>query len=457
MDVATGPARAPRRFRPRLGRARPLLLVVLPLLALVATLASPPRPAGATFHIARISEAMFGVNGDPNVQYVEINMLTIAQGQVGHTRLSAWNADGSFFGVLLEVPSGVTNSNTNVKWIMATPGFAAASGITPDFTFAPATLPSTGMICWGAPGVSAPNPPTRTASDPLNYVDCIPYGGYAAGNVRFASATPFGLGNGTQSLTRVSSTNDTSVDMDLECPTPQANSGAVGFNRDANFISNHPTYAVDDKTRVNSDTVGDGCGDSDDDNDGIPDGTETNLASLQSVCPAATATTDPFKLDTDGDRVTDGAECALGSDPANAASKPAPPAPGTDSDADGLSNTFEAAIGTNPNAKDTDGDGLQDGWEYKGHGSNPLVVDTDGDGVTDGCEVASLNGDTVVNAGDQSLLAAENGRAVPVAAKLTNFDLNKDGAFNAGDLAIQASRVGGAPVKCPLVSPWPPA
>jgi hypothetical protein len=44
-----------------------------------------------------------------------------------------------------------------------------------------------------------------------------------------------------------------------------------------------------------------------------------------------------------------------------------------------------------------------------------------------------------------------------VAAKLTNFDLNKDGAFNAGDLAIQASRVGGAPVKCPLVSPWPPA
>ena len=179
--------------------------------------------------------------------------------------------------------------------------------------------------------------------------------------------------------------------MDAAGNTSQV-SGAIPStpNNDANFINNHPTYVVDDKTLVNSDAAGDAC-DLDDDNDGIPDATETNLVTLQAVCPSATAVLDPMKLDSDGDRVTDGAECALGSDPANAASKPAAPVPGTDADGDGLSDAFEAMIGTNPNAKDTDGDGLQDGWEYKGYGSNPLVVDTDGDGVTDGCEVASLN------------------------------------------------------------------
>ena len=95
-------------------------------------------------------------------------------------------------------------------------------------------------------------------------------------------------------------------------------------NNDDNLIDISPPYANDDKTLAKSDLMGDAC-DPDDDNDGIPDTTETNLASLQSVCPTATAVTSPLALDTDGDRVTDGAECALGSDPANIASKAGSP------------------------------------------------------------------------------------------------------------------------------------
>ena len=96
-------------------------------------------------------------------------------------------------------------------------------------------------------------------------------------------------------------------------------------NHDANFIDNSPPYvpAVDDKTLAVSDGAGDAC-DLDADNDGMLDATE----STGPPCDSATAATDPMKLDSDGDRVTDGAECALGSDPANAASKPAAPAPG---------------------------------------------------------------------------------------------------------------------------------
>jgi hypothetical protein len=43
----------------------------------------------------------------------------------------------------------------------------------------------------------------------------------------------------------------------------------------------------------------------------------------------------------------------------------------TDSDGDGLSNAFEASIGTDPFNPDTDGDGVNDGMEFS-FGSNPL-------------------------------------------------------------------------------------
>ncbi len=209
---------------------------------------------------------------------------------------------------------------------------------------------------------------------------------------------------------------------------------------DGNFIDQSPPYVVDDSTRANSDAPGDEC-DSDADNDGRP----ASAYGVEAPCNGS-GTLNPLNEDTDGDRVLDGAECALGSNPTDPLSKPAPPAPGTDSDGDGLSDAFEATIGTNPNAKDSDGDGLQDGWEYKGYNTNPLSTETDGDGVRDGCEVASLNPDTVVNVGDQALLA-ELARAVPPSQKLANMDLNKDGAINPGDQAFQASMIG--PGKCP--------
>ncbi|WP_412972481.1 Ig-like domain-containing protein [Glaciecola sp. MF2-115] len=58
-----------------------------------------------------------------------------------------------------------------------------------------------------------------------------------------------------------------------------------------------------------------------------------------------------------------------------------------DTDGDGLGDTEEADITlTDPNDADTDDDRLSDGFEVQ-IGSNPLVVDTDGDGYNDGDEV----------------------------------------------------------------------
>jgi hypothetical protein len=67
-----------------------------------------------------------------------------------------------------------------------------------------------------------------------------------------------------------------------------------------------------------------------------------------------------------------------------------------DADRDGLSDGTETLLGTNPNERDTDHDGLSDYAEVNydgdlaytpGADTNPLVADSDGDGVNDGMEV----------------------------------------------------------------------
>lgn len=220
MDATTRPAHA----------FTYLLRFLMPMAALIAALVVGGlrvTPAAATFHISQINEVMFGAGGDANLQYVEIKMLSSGQNLVHNTRLSAWNADGSFFGVLLLVPTDVPNGTTGATWIMATSDLQPATGLKPDFTFPAVTLPATGMICWGAPGIVTPDPSTWDPSNPLNYVDCVPYGGYVAANIRNAPATALEPGDGTLSLTRIASTTSTASNFAYQCPTPKNNAGAM--------------------------------------------------------------------------------------------------------------------------------------------------------------------------------------------------------------------------------------
>lgn len=66
-------------------------------------------------------------------------------------------------------------------------------------------------------------------------------------------------------------------------------------------------------------------------------------------------------------------------------------ASGLDSDGDGLLDSREAELGTDPNERDSDRDGIDDRTEAD-TGTDPLQRDTDNDGLLDGREDANRNG-----------------------------------------------------------------
>ncbi len=71
--------------------------------------------------------------------------------------------------------------------------------------------------------------------------------------------------------------------------------------------------------------------------------------------------------------------------------------PDADDDGDGLNNSDEARLGTDPDNDDTDGDGLTDGKEVNLHKTDPLNPDTDMDKLTDDVEINTLYPESVVD------------------------------------------------------------
>lgn len=146
----------------------------------------------------------------------------------------------------------------------------------------------------------------------------------------------------------------------------------------------------------------------DSDGDGLSDGIEVGCTFVSGTPCTGTATTyekvtdtgatttktgdtNPLNPDTDGDGLKDGDELnktpatntPAGTDTAfQAVTKPATH---YGRNASGVSTV--PAMDSNPNAKDTDGDGLSDNEEVNSHKTSPQDVDSDGDNTNDGPEV----------------------------------------------------------------------
>jgi hypothetical protein len=161
------------------------------------------------------------------------------------------------------------------------------------------------------------------------------------------------------------------------CPT---DANANQANTDENVRPNGPMIAGDDVTWPVSDAQGDAC-DPDDDNDGISDIDESTGAACSGWV------TDALLLDSDGDRLTDGWECA------NYPSDP-------------------NSIPTDPTKKhfgfgsaDADADRISDLWERRGYNASGATSDSDADGCADLVEIASVDANKTVSDVDRLAVA----------------------------------------------------
>jgi C1A family cysteine protease len=269
-----------------------------------------------------------------------------------------------------------------------------------------------------------------------------------------ATPTTTATATSTPTATPTPSINDTDHDGVSDsldnCPSVY-NPGQE--NTDA-IIDNGPGIADDDTTIPNAmaDAEGDACEtDGDIDNDGLPDSEDTNPLGATGVCAAYAGASDGHPNPAGGNVTNDD----------NHDGDPAPPmgpdvsdnGPSWDTDNDGYLDGYECTHGSNPRDRastpsglpddkaDSDGDGLQNGWERRGWGTDPNVVDSDGDGLGDCKEVADLNGDGVVSFVGDAVPSAKASLLTPASfGKTMDFDINKDGVVSfIGDTVPEAN------------------
>jgi CSLREA domain-containing protein len=195
--------------------------------------------------------------------------------------------------------------------------------------------------------------------------------------------------------------------------TTRSLAGGAG-NNDGEVVDLAPLI-FDDATSPNADGVTDDC-DGDDDNDGLPDDAEESAL----PCASASGPLDPLQRDSDGDYISDGLECGLGTDPLNPLSSRAPSSDVFDLDGDRILAHVEALSGTSDTNRDSDNDGC-----------------------IDPRELASVNGDRIANSIDLAQVAMRFGDyEYPDPAYYLNLDINRDGRISSIDLSLIANAFG---------------
>lgn len=190
---------------------------------LLATLA---MPAFATFHLISIREVYVGPAGDPNAQYVELQMYSTGENQVQGHALTVYGPTGTLVGTLT-FPADVVNGASQAYILIATTQAVTKFGIAADLTMTALLDPAGGKVCWAD-------------------VDCFSWGNYSGGSTTPSpSGTPFNAAGGLTADTAVrrdisggtsaslldanDDTDDSAADFDFAgAPDPMNNAVGAG-------------------------------------------------------------------------------------------------------------------------------------------------------------------------------------------------------------------------------------
>jgi hypothetical protein len=244
---------------------RLIVALALGMFAFVGVLRTP-TPAYADHHFAEISEVLVGFNGDPDIQFVEIQMEA-GQNVIGNSKLAIFDDAGFVSSTVIPGPTLPSGADERY-WIMGTAELdeLVAPGA-PVFVdrIVPANLPAVGgMLCWGKP---------IDEEDPDHYVDCLAYGTFT-GTPTSPPKAPETPSNCYHSLTRTipatfdgnAPPNDTwadgnnDLDFTLHPPTPTNNANTTAALPFADSDSDLAPDCIDPNTGV-VDTDTDGCSD----------------------------------------------------------------------------------------------------------------------------------------------------------------------------------------------------
>lgn len=122
------------------------------LAALAIAIAVPMLGASnamATFHLVSVREAYTGFAGDPNAEYVELQMYSGGQNFVEGRRISTFDAAGNLVKAN-PFPADVPNSVNQSTILMATPEAETKFGVVADGALFPSGQldPGGGAVCW---------------------------------------------------------------------------------------------------------------------------------------------------------------------------------------------------------------------------------------------------------------------------------------------------------------------
>jgi hypothetical protein len=195
--------------------------------------------------------------------------------------------------------------------------------------------------------------------------------------------------------------NDGVADEVDNCPTVF---NPDQLNSDGEIRPNGLHLSGDDITFQNHDLPGDAC-DTDDDNDGLLDTTESAGCNGHVTNP-----TDP---DPDRDGLIDGWECFYGTNPNDANS---------------------GSLNPSGSTADLDGDRLTDVWEARGYNCGASTTDCDDDGCHDMVETGSVDNNLVIGDTDRIAVARRALGIYPPHPDMDRvFDIDKNGVVGDPD------------------------